>query len=495
MNFETALEKYNKAKNGYAKKELMKFWEASYRVGNPKMSDQDWDKLVEVTGYQELIGETAVSPNGRLYKDMLVPHISLKKVRFTDVESFIMTMPEDECVLEVKLDGNCMVVQYEVQADGTAKRICIGTSGNGVESLLLADHALDTVELNGIPEVLSAETVEKFKANDAVINNKIEICGEAIINAKNWMAKNPKADLTTSRNALAGILNRKIPSTIRFIASYKENVEEALKMFKVFIPLQKKGYSNFTADGEHVYADKDGFEKMEIDGRILDANKKLNNNYETIDLVTYSCATKNGNSNAEFLYECPELITLDIVSLEDVEKMSDANDMCHIRFSFNRRTDLERVLAWVKKFNGYEDGIEYRKNGYYLIDGICIKSGKYDEGIFRNDILAHDPAGSRFAVKMMSPYTEVILTDIDYTITELGNETAHGTITNLDGSDVVFCGATIHNVNLFNRNIIESRPWIKKGAKVRLSFSGDLIPVIFPVEFEDYLSYVASEKV
>lgn len=488
MTFEKALEKYNAAKSNYAKTELMKFWEASYRVGQPKMSDQDWDKLVEVTGYQELIGETGVSPNGRIYKDMLVPHISLKKIKISDFERFIMTMPEDNCKLEVKLDGNCVVVQYEVQEDGTARRSFIGTSGNGVQSLLVSEHALDTVDLNGIPEVLSKETVAKFAANEAVIDGRIEICGEAIINAKNWIQRNPSADLATSRNALAGIINRKMPSTIKYIASFSD-VVEGLKLFKVYNPLVKRGYKEFSVVDGHIVSAVDG--KI-LDEEILSINKKLNNNDETIDLVTYSCATKSGNSNADFLYDCDELITLRNVTLDEALTMKTADEMCNIRFEFDRTKDLEKVISWIRKFNGYEDGVEYRKNGFYLDDGICIKSGKFDEGVFRNDILSHDPAGSRFAIKMMSPSIEVVISDLWYDVTTLGNETAHAKITMPDGSGVVFCGSDINNINLFNRNIVESRPWIQKGAKVKLQFSGDLIPVIFPVEFDNYLDYIAS---
>lgn len=490
MTLEKAIEKYNAAKTKYAKKELMKFWEASYRVGQPKMSDQDWDKLVEITGYQELIGETCVSPNGRKFKDMLVPHISLKKIKVSDVGKFIMTMPEDKCVLETKLDGVCMVVQYEVQTNGTAKRISIGTSGNGVESLLLHEHALDTVELRGIPETLSARTVKKFEENDAIINGKIEICGEAIINLNEWMRRNPSADLSTSRNALAGILSRKMPSTIKYMASFSD-IEEALKLFKVYNPLKKRGYTEFSAIDGHIISATDG--KI-LDTEILEINKKLNNNDEVIDLVTYSCATKNGNSNAEFLYDCEEFITLNIVTLDEALNMTTADEMCNVRFEFDRVKDLDKVMSWIRKFNGYEDGVEYRKNGFYLIDGICIKSGKFDEGVFRNDILSHDPAGSRFAVKMMSPFIEVVIDDIWYDVTKLGNETGHAKISMPDGSEVVFCGSTISNVNLFNRNIVESRPWIKKGAVVRLQLSGDLIPVIFPVEFDNYLDYIATVK-
>lgn len=488
MTFDKALEKYNTAKSKYAKTELMKFWEASYRVGEPKMSDNDWDKLVEVTGYQELVGETSLSPNGRRYLDMLVPHISLKKIKLSLFEKFINTMPEDECTLEVKLDGNCMVVQYELQPDGTAKRTSIGTSGNGLQSLLLADHALDTVELRGIPDVMSVETVNKFRSNDAVINGKIEICGEAIINANEWIARNPSADLSTSRNALAGILNRKMPSTIRYISS-QSDIESALKLFKVYNPLKKNGYGNFSSDGHHVYSNGEI-----IDDKILQFNKKINNNNEVIDLITYSCATKSGNSNAEFLYTCPELITMRNTTLDEAMQMHDANSMCMARFKFNRKTDLDKIVQWIKRFNGYEDGIEYRKNGMYLCDGVCIKSGAFDEGVFRNDILSHDPSGSRFALKLMSPSTNVIITKIWYNITDLGNETAHANIENIDGSQVTFCGSSINNINLFNRNIVESRPWIHEGAKVKLSFSGDLIPVIFPTKFDTYIDYIESIK-
>ena len=55
--------------------EEMITYNIAYRLGHPKISDQEWDKLVIETGYKETIGDSLLmnSLNGRIKVPMKTP--------------------------------------------------------------------------------------------------------------------------------------------------------------------------------------------------------------------------------------------------------------------------------------------------------------------------------------------------------------------------------------------------------------------------------------
>jgi NAD-dependent DNA ligase len=84
----------------------MQLYEKAYREGKPIITDEEWDKLVKQTGYEESLDEV-VSPDGRTWIKMKAPLPSLKKiVNMEDLKSFINQFPNGQkFIVEPKLDG------------------------------------------------------------------------------------------------------------------------------------------------------------------------------------------------------------------------------------------------------------------------------------------------------------------------------------------------------------------------------------------------------
>lgn len=261
----------------------MEEYENAYRAGKPIISDEEWDKLVKETGYEEKVGDTGriydKSANGRNLIPMKTPLISLNKTSNKSILRSFFTNKENEdkeFIIEPKLDGNAFNAIYEVEDDGKAYLRHIGSSGDGLKSLECFENALDTVSIFGLPKNLSSSSVEYLRNNGFVIDNTIEFRGEAIINVPSWKNKNSKyiTGIESWRSMAAGILNRKIPSSLAYVLSTLEEREFDIKNVK---DSNTKKLRKYGLDKDIInYIDKD----LNIsDENISDSSNKDENKY------------------------------------------------------------------------------------------------------------------------------------------------------------------------------------------------------------------------
>ena len=441
-------------------------YEIAYRIGEPKISNEQWDKLVEETGYKEHIHDEVIgeSANGRKRVPMKTPMVSLKKVyNVNDLKSWLIkNFGDDNFVIEPKLDGNAVNVSYDVQCDGTAVRRFIGSPGDGLASMVVFPNALDNVKLIGIPETLTKDEVDLFKENNAVVDNVIEIRGEAIVDRHLWTEMNPGFHYTSWRQMVAAIMCRQSGlSWVNVKKRLDAGDKDVLKSSGLLAALRKM--HNLPKNVESIDVDENDLPEL------VKYGSKVKTIQEVVTMIAYSCSTTSGNCNAEFLQSIHSLKTF----VNDGFKTENA---CMNRIVTNM-SEWEKIEEYINIFFGKAGVAEgLRSTGAFQCDGLVFKQiNGVDKDVFktRNGELAHHPSNS-IAIKLFPEGIKTEILEIYSSVTEKGNTTMHAKI-----KPVEYMGNVVTNINLFNQNWVDERKdWLYEGATILVTFSGDLIPVI-----------------
>ena len=462
--------------------EMVKY-DLAYRIGEPQISDAEWDRLVIETGYKETIHDQllAKSDNGRTRVPMKTPLASLRKYyRFDKLKDWLTAnfKEGEKFVVEPKLDGNAINISYNVLDDGTTTLRYIGSPGDGLASMIVFPNALDDVIMRGVPKTLTKEEVDIYRNNDAIIDGIIENRGEVIIDRKAWSEANPGFKYETWRQMVAAIMCRQIGSswtTVRqrliprdfSLTNSKDENKKIFAALGLIKPLKELGYDKVT------YADNDFYVgETKISDLLPTLNSKIRCYDEILDVVTYSCSTKEGNKDADFLREITSLKTFKDYTFST---MDESFDPCTCRLVADI-SEIDKIEDYCNKFFCGSEPL--RNSGVYQCDGLVFKpKNAADKDMFktRNGGLAHDPS-NMIALKIMPETVETTILDIWSETTKKGNVTMHAKI-----EPVTYLGSTIENINLFNQNWVEKRKdWLYVGATIKVTFSGDLIPVIMP---------------
>lgn len=311
------------------------------------------------------------------------------------------------------------------------------------------------------PDTLPSSTVSMLRDIDAVFDDGIiEICGEYVISTREMTTSTP-------RNTVAGIVNRKNPTNLDYFNTIAVRGEDPFKAFKISNKIRKTYGAAPKLEGGRIVVDG-----KDVTEEVISCTK------EAVHFGVHSISTKKGTLDSPSVYESLKgYFTLPLMynSIQEfLDDIDNAFDYSYFRVNV-RKEDAQQIIEVLDIYNGYVDGIEYRKKGRFVCDGIVFKDGEYDEGAMRTNIIAHHPT-NRFAVKLPSPGIETEILDIYYETTKLGNETAHGKI-----KPISFDGTTIENINMFNRKWVEEHDF-HIGDKIKVIMSADLIPVIEKVE-------------
>lgn len=469
--------------------------ERLYREGKPIMSDEEWDRLVKETRYIESLDET-VSPNGRIWYKLSAPLVSLNKcTSIKDLHNYRNKFPKDQkFIVSPKLDGLTFNLVYKENENEDFERYLITTRGDGLNGLAIEKNALDGVELYGCPDIIDKNIVNKLRDLGCVINGKIEIRGEAVINRDDYSNRGSENnyDDILARSIAAGIFNRKIPNNLNYIVSlFPDNLKweemnkqqkKILYKYGIISKENSKGEKSIydiaeIINNEIFVRDKnslkwESFKDVEYNGLI---RKR-----ETLHFISFSIASNNGNiDDPDILRLIPGILYInDIEDFKDIAKVT---------------SDIEEIIKSIDVFYGTKNGIrdmslERKKNKMrFACDGIVIKpigSNQESQGLTpykkgNKIIVPHHPV-DQIAIKLPTDKVKSKIIKINYTKTKLGNITC--------GADImpvkVEGGAIVSKINLHNPVWLSlpENSWIKEGAECYVQMSMDIIPLISPVE-------------
>ena len=482
-----------------SKETLIKMQDAErlYREGKPVMSDEEWDKLVKETGYIESLDET-VSPNGRLWYKMLAPLTSLNKcTSIEDLKKYRKRFPEDKkFIVSPKLDGLTFNLVYKENEDGDFERYMITTRGDGINGLALEENALKGVELYGCPEIIDRETVNRLNKLDCVIDGKIEIRGEAVIDRNDYSKVGPEQDYNDilARSIAAGIFNRKTPNNLSYISSlFPDNIEweDMHKDYRKILykyGIISKGKLKETSSPY----DKACIRNKEIIVHNRNTNEwlafkdseytGLTRKIETLHFISFSIASVNGNvDDPDILGIIPGILYVNnIKDFEGISKITnDINEIIESIDTFYGTINGERDLSKVRKKNKIR----------FACDGLVIKPVGSNNRTQRLDpykkagkIVVPRYPSDQIAIKLPTDKVKTRIKKINYTKTKLGNITCGAEIEPVK----VEGGAIVSRVNLHNPSWLSlpENSWIKEGVECYLQMSMDIIPLISEIKDE-----------
>lgn len=485
--------------------EQMQHYERKYREGKPEISDEEWDKLVKETGYVESLDQV-VSPSGRKWVKMGSPLVSLRKVENIKDLKKVFDQTNDKFIVAPKLDGLTFVAFYELNDENELEYKEVGTRGDGLNSLILNDKALDCVNIHWLPNKIDKEATDYLYEQGCVNNGRFELRGEAVIDKYEYARKND-IDLNTlvSRNIAAGIFNRKVSYSLQSIINntWKDSGMNLLE--------EKEVETNFDKIWKDTPKDiKKLLSKFNMVNRKTNINALIVVKNENNGLTTYVRERDNyirkfepskdkGDARIEDLYfisfsipsiygniDRPEIINT-IKGAKYIGNVEDFKDLYTITDNFNEAINkVDNVYGTV---NGIRDNDKERQKltSRFAIDGVVIKpitsnseSQKIEPVKKNGKIIVPNKPKDQVAVKLETDPVRTKIKSINKKTTNLGNVTVSAEIEPV----VVEGGATVKNVNLHNEqwlNLPENQ-WIKEGAECELRMSMDIIPIISPVK-------------
>lgn len=474
--------------------------ERLYREGKPIMSDEEWDSLVKKTGYEESFDET-VSPNNRLWYKFNAPLVSLNKcTSLDDLLKYISKFEKgQEFSVNLKYDGLSFDLVYEKKEDGDFYQKFITTRGDGLNGLVIGELALKGVEIEGIPDKISKETADFLREKGCVINDTIEIRGEAVIDKNDYVTKERSFDNIPARSIAAGILNRKVPNNLKYIASlfpdnlnwedmtlqqkkilYSYGIVSKGKITEKSSPYDKCNIVNgefITHIREESLADKMGNSWIKFDSN-PDYQGKTRFK-ETMSFISFAIASEYGNiADTNILSSIPGVLCIGKVAGIPEEIIT---------------SDPKEIMQLVDWFYGTEDGkrnmkkVRNKNKIRFSADGIVLKpigSNKFTQKLDPREkggkiVVPRYPA-DQIAIKLPTDKSPTKIIKLNYVTTKLNNTTVTADIK----PTLVEGGAIVSRVNLHNPmwlNLPENK-WImeayEEGRVVYLQMSLDIIPIL-----------------
>lgn len=493
--------------------EKMKDYERSYREGRPVITDEEWDRLVKETGYVESLDQV-VAPSGRRWMKMSSPLVSLRKVcDFDGIKSVFDR--GGEFIVAPKLDGLTFDAFYVINESGSLDLHSIGTRGDGLNSLIVHDGALDHVIKEWLPESIDKETTDLLSERGCVINGRFELRGEALIDKYEYAEENHiPLDNLVPRTVVSGIFNRKVSYSLSSILtrlheeqgyvlqSYEEiedHIYEGLwdgtsKETKSL--LSKFGIVSRSTDIDSivVVGVQDPVEFYEIPelkvyvreraggvirGFDMDRDKGKAR-FERLYFVSFSVSSEDGN------IDDPDLIR----SIPGVKYIGDVEDFEDV---YTVTDSIEEAVACIDNLYGTEwTQRDFNKERLKLtcrfaLDGVVIKpvgsnseTQKVRPVVKNGKVVVPNKPADQVAVKLETDPVRTRILKINKKTTSLGNVTVTAEIE----PTVVEGGATVSNVNLHNEGWLSlpENSWIKEGAECELRMSMDIIPILSPIK-------------
>lgn len=510
--------------------EMMQAFERYYIDGYPKLSDEEWEALKYRYNYKESL--VSIAPSGREWIKMQAPLPSIEKgSSVADLKEFLNRWPEKtEFLVEPKCDGLTANIVYQLDADAGVYRHQYTTSrGNGRYGLKLWPHALNGVNMHGVPETITAEQMSKaLKVDVKNLPEIFELRGEAMLqkNEANlikyaantidgWESVNlldvkTGFEMVVWRSVISGIFNRKVPNNIKGILCYlyEGGFEENFVEQEVpFVGVAKAFLIDSIANARLLHSISNDEERFLRGDKlwVLDDLKtvialhkngnvfKFEDQGEDVYVISYSFAhSGNAGFNED---DINVLKSIDgVLCLEDIHTMNGEPTP----FAF-ASSDHEEIIRALCDFYGCDDegkrlpGKDRMRNRHeFSLDGIVVKlknSNPEEQGLAIRNALA---GGNRLvipkypkdqiAIKLPAERVTVKLEKIERNETDLKNVTLRGI---LDRPYRTESGAIVENINLHNPNWLELNPWIKEGGVYDVVMAMDIIPQLLPPSVSD----------
>lgn len=481
--------------------EYMQNAERAYIEGKPIITDAEWDDLVKKTKYEESLSsyEGVLSPNGRKWYRLKAPLVSLNKVTsIEDLYFFLNKFPEGQkFIVSPKFDGLTFVLVYKETESGDYKLFKITSRGDGLNGLEIHPTALEGVELYGCPQIISRETALMLEKNGCVIDNTIEIRGEAVIDRNDYSKVGPDGGYTdiVASSIAAGIFNREIPNNLTYISSlfpknlkWEEMNNEQKKLLAKYGIVHYKG---------KLKEDSSPYDECDIEDHIFmvkfrDSDKRIefsSGDYlgktrirETLHFLSFSIASKDGNiDNPDILNNIEHLIYGN--SLQDFWDISCIT------------SDIKRIIHSVDLLYGTVRGernlnkVRLKNKLRFATDGIVIKpvgSNTTTQGLtpYRKgksgDLVIPKYPKDQIAIKLPTDKVKTKILKINYITTKLGNKTCTADIE----PTLTERGTVVSRVNLHNPSwlALPENNWIEEGKECYLQMAMDIIPVLSPLD-------------
>lgn len=489
----------------------MQTYERAYRDGKPLITDEEWDKLVKETNYEESLDDM-ISPNGRRWVRLNSPLGSLTKINTKEeLERFMKSFGKDipEFIIEPKLDGLSFNAIYKKNNDGEFLLTNITSRGDGRNGLEVFEEALKHVNLKLLPKKISKEQVEKLESLGFINNDIIEIRGEAIINKGEYNLEEPK--LVPARSIVAGMFNRKVPMNLTyFLEKYfsefdNEFSKEQIKAIKKYLLDGKK----FT-DINLFFYDKDEkklkykITQDNFDNFILRENaigeyislEHLLTNNDIIrpeeNIYFYSFGISDNNHNHRSFLNVKDILNNFYYIGDYIKDVLYKGDKDY-EYSTN---NINKIISIIDKIYGTKDFIRdeklvrLKRDGFIPIDGVVLKLKytnkelqKMDPFIKNGKMIIPKYPKDQVAIKLPSDLSPTVIKEIIYSETKLGNITCSAKVE----STVVEGGAIVSSVDLHNVEWLKlpENQWIKPGVECYILMGGDVKPILVQKKNEE----------
>ena len=486
---------------------MMQSLERCYIDGYPKVSDEEWDILKRQFHYHESL--TAEAPSGREWVRMQAPLPSiLKAATLKELDDFLDQFDGQEFLIEPKMDGLTANMVYKLKNEGYYELMCITSRGNGRYGLKLHEHALDGVELVGVPKRISTADVNKICNG---LPDIFELRGEAVIqktkeNVERYLQSEDElgsGEVVVWRSIVSGIFNRKVPNNLPGLINYLygTSLSEFLKSAKMqsiacenikcvevtelpnarLIASLGNDKHKFLRSSKLYVLDDSTVFVVHDDGETCHFKPYD----EMIHVISYSCAIDGVNIDTDLIAKIPGVLYINSI------KCDGKNTPFATVFS-----NKKDILNLICKFYGCDENGKrkadlprYRNLHEFALDGIVIKLAKSNadtQGLTirnaksnANKLVIPKYPLDQIACKLESEIVEVKLEKIESSTTGLNNVTYQGI---LDRGYRTESGAIVSKINLHNPGWLKLNDWIKEGATYRMVMAMDIIPVLLPPE-------------
>lgn len=467
----------------------MQSLERCYIDGYPKVSDEEWDVLKARHNYRESLVSTA--PSSRTWLKLMAPLPSIDKAGdLQALRDFLNRWPHGTTFLvEPKMDGLCANIRYDLEGDHYVKR-CVCSRGNGRYGLVLHEHALDGVEVKGIPETIDASEVERAVGQKP---QYLDVRGEAVIPLGSVNGGGCDEPVVW-RSVVSGMWNRKVPANISGLVQTlygmtfeqwmqgRESREVEVKDVRIFGSLcpeiaagcfGRSRYRLFVTNERGIHA----FNNSGVEVRYTPQPERLL-------VMAHSISLDGMNYDHPKIRSVPGFCWVDGIRLRDGE----------LSPFVTQTSDHEAIIDLVARFygcdaNGKRDHSmpRYRNLHECALDGIVIKVR--DTSIDMQGLQCRNSRGGvgklvvpkypedAIACKLLSEMVRVKLERIESTTTTLGNVTLRGV---LDRAYLTESGAYVSSVNLHNPHWLEEHPWVREGAELDMVMAMDILPQFLP---------------
>lgn len=476
--------------------ERMRNWEAAYVNGQAIVTDDTWENAKKLYGYQETPMVRRVnSRKSDLVKHLNSAHSQIKISKREDIPQI-----DGEIRIEPKIDGIGITAQYRRTEPAPKGKWSydlelLATRGDGRYGTLVNANAILGVETN-LPNRITLE--DDF-------DEVVQLRGEAAVIIPTGQGSPHTGTLW--RSVTNGMLRRKVPANTlglfqmfdsgqlskseltKYVLSLYNGRAES-QMLEVIWPNPKdrpkpgrRFYQNtnvqMSSNGKSVIMDyNDGLKGARIK---LPAVREY-------ELGFYFYAISRSDPSANVVCLPDEVQTTSDITTPNGDSWS------HIMKSMWFEDPLKRIDYVTQWFFGVDenwDPIPTTDTPMKLmfnvaLDGIVIKPAwGYSTSDLRNapgfgekNSFVSYPS-NQFAVKISSETLVGRIKEIKYKTTELGNKTVQGILE----SPLEFAsGSTVTNLNFFNPEWVAERPWLHEGAKIQVTMSSDIIPIVSPVQ-------------